>query len=116
MSDHLRRITSVAPRPDYRLAISWDAGPSMIVSLGDLIEEGGVFEALRDKEKFSAVRVGERERAVVWPDPRDDHGYPIVEMDADALFERGMNQRFRTGVVRLVEAVQKLMAGDAHPA
>jgi hypothetical protein len=112
MSEHLRRIASVAPQSDYRLAIAWDSGPSMIVSLADLIKKGGVFEVLKDREKFSAARVDERQRVIEWPEPRNDQGYPLIEIDADALYERGRGQGLRAAFSKLVDALMRIAEGD----
>lgn len=106
MSDApLRRIRSVEVRPGYRLAVAWDRGQTSLVDLSDMISKGGVFTELSDKAKFSAVRVGDNSRVVEWPEPKDESGYPIIEIDADALFEKARSQRMESlaaGVVKLV--------------
>jgi hypothetical protein len=88
----LRRIKSVEPRPGYRLAISWERGPGVTVDLSEMISRGGVFADLTDKEKFSAVRIGENNRIIEWPMPEDDYGYPIISIDADALYIKSSQQ------------------------
>lgn len=96
MSDRsLRRIRSVEARPGYRLAVSWDQGRVAVVDLSDMISRGGVFTKLSDKNKFALVRVGENSRIVEWPEPSDEFGYPIIEIDADALFLKSQEQEDR---------------------
>jgi hypothetical protein len=83
-----RKIRAVEARPGYRLAVAWDKGRSSIIDLSDMISRGGVFGALSDNSRFSAVRVGEGGRAIEWPDPTDDLGYPVIEIDSLALAYR----------------------------
>jgi hypothetical protein len=77
----------------------------MVVSLADLIKRGGVFEILRDPHKFAAVRIGERQRVIEWPEPRNDLGYPVIEIDADGLYERGAHQGVRAAMSRLIDLI-----------
>lgn len=89
----LRRIKSVDPRPGYRLAISWERGPGSLVDLSEMISGGGVFQDLADAKNFNAVRIGENNRLVEWPMPVDELGYPVIGIDADALFEKSSQQQ-----------------------
>ncbi len=101
----LRRIKSVDARSGYRLAVAWDRGQTSIVDLSDMISKGGVFKDLADKSSFAAVRVGENNRVVEWPSPKDDMGYPIIEIDADALFEKYSRQQTEN----IASTIKKLM-------
>jgi hypothetical protein len=89
----LRRIRSVEARSGYRVVVAWDTGRPLIIDLSDMISRGGVFAALSDHSKFSAVRVGDSQRVIEWPEPMDDLGDPVVEIDAEALFEKANDQR-----------------------
>ena len=89
----LRRIREVSARPGYRILVTWERGPRTIVDLSAIISKGGVFSDLADASNFNAVRIGAGNRIVEWPIPADDEGYPIVEIDADALFHMFEQQR-----------------------
>jgi hypothetical protein len=80
-----RKILSVEERPGYRLMLGWGGGRESIVDLSDMISRGGVFAALSDRDKFAAVRVGEKGRLIEWPEPKDDLGDPMIEIDTAAL-------------------------------
>ena len=85
--------------------MAWDRGQASLVDLSDMISKGGVFAELSDQATFSAVRVGENDRVVEWPEPRDESGNPVIGIDADALFEKAKSQRMESlavGVVKLV--------------
>jgi hypothetical protein len=89
----LRRIRSVEARSGYRVVVAWDTGRPSIIDLSDMISRGGVFASLSDHTKFSAVRVGESQRVIEWPEPVDDLGDPVLEIDAESLFEKANDQR-----------------------
>ena len=48
---------------------------------------------LKDAQIFSTARVGERGRWIEWPNQARPGDEPLVEIDADALYEMGMSQR-----------------------
>lgn len=78
------RIRSVKPRQNYKLEIQWEHNETSIVDIRGLIEQGGVFEALKDADLFATVRLGDRGRFVEWHDPTDrDH--VLADLDADTL-------------------------------
>jgi hypothetical protein len=93
----LLRIKSVEPKPGYRLSVYLDQGPPMTIDLTQMIERGGVFASLRENDNFSKVRIGKHNRILEWPLPKDDDGYPIIEIDAESLFymasQQGLRQR-----------------------
>ena len=103
----LRRIAGVQARPGYRLALTWERSPAppVIIDLSDMISLGGVFKELSDHSKFAAVTIGENKRIVQWPEPKDDLGHPVIEIDADSLFEKYREQRNDGLAKSLVEAV-----------
>ncbi|MDQ2801907.1 MAG: DUF2442 domain-containing protein [Pseudomonadota bacterium] len=106
-----RRIRSVEARPGYRLAVSWDQGRTGVVDLSDMISRGGVFAELADKQKFARVRIGENSRVVEWPEPEDELGYPIIEVDADALFVKLHEQQETTlaaAMRNVIETARKM--------
>jgi hypothetical protein len=87
-----RKILSVEARPGYRLVLGWGGGRQAIVDLSDMISRGGVFAPLSDQNKFAAVRVGEKGRLIEWPEPKDDLGYPMIEIDSAALIYKVQQQ------------------------
>lgn len=69
----------------------------MTVDLTEMITRGGVFANLRENNNFSKVRIGENNRVLEWPIPKDNNGNPIIEIDAESLFymasRQGQQQR-----------------------
>lgn len=65
------RVRSVAPLPDYRLAVSFHDGVAGIVDMAAMIlaPDAGVFVALRDPVVFAQVYV--EHGAVTWPGDLD---------------------------------------------
>ncbi|MGA9869089.1 MAG: hypothetical protein WBQ75_21875, partial [Acetobacteraceae bacterium] len=49
----------------------------------------GVFAELRNEARFARVRLNDIATAVEWPEPCDADGYPVIEIDSDALFALG---------------------------
>ncbi len=114
----LRRIKSVNVRPGYRLVVALERGPVVTVDLSDMISRGGVFKDLADKDIFDQVRIGENNRVVEWPIPKDDLGYPTVEIDADALFEKHLEQQnghMASAMRKLFDTFQNLKKVSAKP-
>ena len=105
----LLKIRSVEPREGYRLVVNLDQG-STIVDFTDTIAKGGLFAELKDEKKFAQVRVGERQRVIEWPEPKDDLGYPAIEIDAESLVHMGSQQRFWH---RLIDAIMPKPAKTA---
>ena len=95
----LRRIKSAEARPGFRLAVAWDRGAGVVIDFSDMIKKGGVFAPLADPNKFNAVRVGENRRVVEWPEPKDDLGYPVIEIDAESLIAKAQQQRDQKDVL-----------------
>ncbi len=98
-----RKIVSVEARPGYRLAIGWGGNRHSVVDLSDMISRGGVFAALSDKDKFAAVRVGEKGRLIEWPEPADDLGHPVVEIDSSALIYK-MSEQHDSALLETVKS------------
>ena len=93
MTEPLRKIQFVEARKGYRVAVTLEQGPAFTVDLSEMVSAGGVFATLADQARFAAVRVGENNRLIEWPEPKDDLGYPVVEIDADALYRKALVQR-----------------------
>jgi len=87
----IRKIKTVEVKPNYALAIFWERGVS-VVDLSDFIKRGGVFAPLSDLSKFELVRLTETKTGIEWPQPADEDGYPIVSIDAEALFAMSVSQ------------------------
>jgi hypothetical protein len=81
----VRKIKSVEAKPNYVLSILWERGETQ-VDLSEFIKRGGVFAPLSDFSKFERVRLTEIKTGVEWPQPADEDGYPIISIDAEALF------------------------------
>jgi uncharacterized protein DUF2442 len=113
VEQQLRRIRSISYRPPYRLTIAWDEGVSIAVDFSDLVGTG-VFAPLKDTEIFSTAHVGERGRWIEWPDPARPGDEPLVEIDADALYEMGMSQRARSTLQQLLRRLSALTKRDTR--
>ena len=109
----LPRIKSVEPRSNFKLAVSWDKGPRSVIDFSQDIENG-IFSALKDPKLFERVRIGERSRTVEWPEPKDDLGYPIIEIDAESLAAMALDQR-NIELVERAKAVLKAFASIVRP-
>jgi uncharacterized protein DUF2442 len=107
VEQQLRRIRSIVYRAPYRLTIAWDEGAPMSVDFSDLVGTG-VFAPLKDTGIFSTARVGERGRWIEWPDQVRPGDEPIVEIDADALYEMGMSQRARSTLQQILNRLTSL--------
>jgi hypothetical protein len=109
MSDAtIPRIKSVEARPNYRLALSFDHGPRLIVDLSTYINKGGVFSPLSDEKLFSNVMIGELRRVITWPEPKDQYGYPAIDIDVESLISIAMQQRANSQVSDLLNLVRSL--------
>jgi len=75
----LHRIREAHAFAGHRLRLRYDDGTELVVDLSALVEQGGVWSALRDPDRFRAVRVGEGGRYLEWPGELD--------LCADALWE-----------------------------
>jgi hypothetical protein len=107
VEQQLRRIRSISYRPPYRLTIAWDEGSPMSVDFSELVGTG-VFAPLKETEIFSMARVGERGRWIEWPNQDRPGDEPLVEIDADALYEMGMGQRARSTLQQILQRVTAL--------
>jgi hypothetical protein len=85
MAADLAKIRGVEPRPNHHVVVYWAMGGQSTIDLSDKIRLGGIYAAISDAAKFRAVRVGERKRTIEWPEPSDEDGHPIIEIDAEAL-------------------------------
>jgi Protein of unknown function (DUF2442) len=103
-----RFIRSVEPKPGYRLAIAWERGPQTTVDMTDLIQKGGVFEALRNEKVFMQVHLSENRRKIEWPEPRDEDGEPIIDIDAESLFYIATEQRSNQLFNRLITTMRSI--------
>jgi hypothetical protein len=91
-----------------RLVLGWVGGRQSVVDLSDMISRGGVFATLSDKDKFAAVRVGEKGVLIDWPEPKDDLGYPIIEIDSPALVDKVAQQHDATLLDTVRQALETL--------
>jgi Protein of unknown function (DUF2442) len=79
----LHILTGVRPLDPRRgtLQLFFDDGSQPIVDLSALLAQGGVFEALRDPNVFSAAQIEPDGRTLFWQIDED-----IVDLCADALW------------------------------
>lgn len=79
----LRTITSVKPVAGGRLNLTFDATPNKVdeIDLSAMLDQGGVFESLRDPAHFAAVEIGPWGRTLLWRGGADE-----VDLCADALW------------------------------
>lgn len=103
-----RFIRSIEAKPGYKLSIAWDRGPQATVDLTDMIQKGGVFEPLRNEKVFMEVRLSENRRKIEWPEPRDDDGEPLIDIDAEFLFHIVNEQRSKQFFNKLVTTMRSL--------
>jgi len=71
---------------------------------------GGVFAALAEPRAFSQVRVDETGRKIEWPEPRDRHGQPQIDIDAESLYAMLMEQKRDGFLQRMLHAFDRAKA------
>jgi hypothetical protein len=76
----LRDIVAVSVLDGYRLKIRFDDGVEGEVDIADIVPFTGVFEPLKARREFSAVRVHPELGTVYWPCGAD--------LDPDVLYSR----------------------------
>jgi hypothetical protein len=82
----LHTITSIKPIDPRRgtLQLFFDDGSVPVVDLSALLEQGGVFEPLRDPKRFEAAEIGPRGRTLIWRIGKGEDD--VVDLCADALW------------------------------
>jgi len=63
-------VTDAKYAGDYRVEVSFNDGRKGVADLCEALR-GPVFEPLRDKSKFSQLRVDEELETIVWPNGAD---------------------------------------------
>jgi hypothetical protein len=84
----LHKISRAAPDDaapySLKMWIDFDDDPKAIVDLAETFAVGGVFAALRDRQRFAAVEVADDRRSIFWrTGPGADD---VVDLCADALW------------------------------
>lgn len=97
-----KRVTAIEPRSGYKLMVTWEDAPAMLVSLADRVKGGRIFAPLADEHVFSRARIGEHGRIVEWPEPHDAEGHPLIDVDAETLLQIALQQRTESWFHRLV--------------
>lgn len=92
----LHPIERVDPLPGYRLRVWWRGGGQSLIDFSADVANGPVWEPLRDERLFAKVQVIDDGGAIEWPEPRRGNGWPVVDIDADGLWETALLQ---TGAV-----------------
>jgi len=76
----LRDIVAVSVLDGYRLRIRFDDGVEGDVDIADLVPFTGVFEPVKSRQHFAAVRVHPELGTIYWPSGAD--------LDPDVLYSR----------------------------
>jgi hypothetical protein len=77
----LHTIKFVKPLSLGRLQVFFEGDSNPVINLQRFLDLGGVFEPLRDPERFEMVEVGPRGRTILWHVDDD-----VVDLCADALW------------------------------
>ena len=64
-------LTQAEPLDDYMVRVRFDDGTVGEVDLSYLIDYGGVFEPLRDRDYFCRLRADHEAGTIVWPNEAD---------------------------------------------
>jgi len=86
------RIARIEPLPGFRIRIWWQAGGEGITDFSDDLARFPIWEPVRDEAQFNTVRLEEGGRQIEWPEPVDQWGYPVLEVDADGLWHMAQEQ------------------------
>jgi hypothetical protein len=108
MTEAPRLIRNIEPKSGYKVTIAWEGSPQSTVDLTDMIQKGGVFEALRNEKVFLEARVSENRRKIEWPEPADKEGEPLIDIDAESLHYLATQQRGVSLIDRLIGTMRSL--------
>lgn len=76
----MHRIVSARALEPFRVWLRFSDRSEGVVDLAELVERGGVFDALRDPEVFRSVRVERGFGTIEWPGG--------IDLDPDVLYAR----------------------------
>jgi hypothetical protein len=79
MNDWPKLVTAV-PIGGYRLRLTYSDGFTGEVDFAETVEKGGIFDFMRDVERFKTVRVAHNGMALLWVDDAGDD----IDFCADA--------------------------------
>jgi len=100
------RIGSVEPKPGYRLMVTWVSGDKTTIDFAGDVRGGGIWASLRDETTFSRARTAFGGAVLEWPEPAGDDGSPRIDIDADGLWWKGLQQK---GEPRTADVTQSLV-------
>jgi hypothetical protein len=80
------RVKMIEARPGYWLAVTFADGCEILVDLGDVIRRGGQFKPLQNQQLFSQATASLLGDRIEWPEPKDEHGEPLICIDAASLY------------------------------
>jgi hypothetical protein len=103
----LKRITILEHLPGPKLAITWDDQPRMVIDFTSLIRSRADLAPLADESLFKKARIGERRRVVEWPTPADEDGEPLLDIDAETLFDIASHQSHHDLLHRILGYITK---------
>jgi hypothetical protein len=64
-------LIEATPTVDFTVHVRFDDGTAADVDLSYLLEHGGVFEPLRDRDFFRQLRADPEAGTIVWPNDAD---------------------------------------------
>lgn len=64
-------LIEATPVQDYTVRVRFEDGLAANVDLSYLLDYGGVFEPLRDREYFCRLRADDEAGTIVWPNQAD---------------------------------------------
>jgi hypothetical protein len=88
----VRQIEQVFARPDYWLCVTWTDGQRLNIDLSHDVTAAGVWQSLADPALFQDVRIAANKCAIEWPNPSDDEGEPMIDIDSEGLHWLAVNQ------------------------
>jgi len=66
--------------------ITYADGCEITVDLSDVVHRGGAFKPLQDERLFSLAKPSPGGDGIEWPEPKDEHGEPLISIDAESIY------------------------------
>ena len=86
VSDAPGGIRTIEVGPEYWLVVIFADGRQVDIDLGDVIRRDGPFQPLRDRRLFARVRTSADGQIIEWPEPSDQNGAPLLQIDIRSLY------------------------------
>lgn len=75
------------------------------MDFSDDVRRGGVWSCLSSPAAFAGARIGRNGRVLEWPDPTGASGEPVIDVDADALFFLGVEQKALPAIREVMQSI-----------